>query len=443
MAIQNKIVFTLVLGILALNFGFQVASAASFSDVGDSTKYSSAVEYLKTKGIINGYSDGTFKPDNKINRAEALKIIMLAVGQDLTSTFKINFKDVSSKDWFYSYVRKATELQIVQGYSDGTFKPADNINLAESLKIALLSFKSPVSDAVNSAPYPDVTTSLWYAKYAQYAKTTQVIDPEDNGNLDADQQITRGDFAELIYRLLYIKDNKLATFPISVDWPTYTHPTNHFSVNVPFGWTQIDAGKQTIFWKQDIGNKQVSFDRIYPNSATVVVAYDSNEDRLTLDDYVKRLVYDSSAVVQKVNLNGYPFENVTLTNQGIIDSYFYFPDKSILILYSQVGDGANKTFLSNQVRYLVGSVKYTDQTQNVISDKDKFLSTVRTNILVKGQGDATLKMFSDLVLISTDTIGIGTGPIDYYFSQTYGVTLKYERNSKTLLALSDGKTTAF
>lgn len=440
---KNKIFLLLVVGLMGLGVGYKAVFAASFSDVSENTKYYSAVEYLKTKGVVNGYSDGTFKPDSQINRAEALKIIMLAIGQDLKSTFKINFKDVSTKDWFYSYVQKAAELNIVQGYSDGTFKPANNINIAESLKTILVSFKSPVSDTVSGNPYPDVTKDLWYAKFAQYSKTAQIFDPQDNGKLAADRQITRGDFAEIIYRLMYIKDNKLTSFPISTDWPTYTHPTNHYSVKVPFGWTQIDAGKQTIFWKQDIDNKQVSFDRIYPNSATVVIAYDANEDRLSLDDYVKRLIYDSSAVVQKVNLNGYPFENVTLNNQGIVDSYFYFPDKSILIIYSQVGDGSNKDFLNNEVRYLVGSIRYTDQTQAVVSDRDKFLSNVRVQILAKGQGSAVLKMFSDLVLISTDSIGIGTGPIDYYFSQNYNVTLKYERNSKTLLAISDGKTTAF
>ena len=54
-----------------------------------------------------------------------------------------------------------------------------------------------------------------------------------------------------------------------------------------------------------------------------------------------------------------------------------------------------------------------------------------------------MALFTDLKLFETDTIGIGTGPVDYYYSALYDTTLKYERSSDTLLAMKQGKTWAF
>ena len=73
----------------------------------------------------------------------------------------------------------------------------------------------------------------------------------------------------------------------------------------------------------------------------------------------------------------------------------------------------------------------------------EFLSKVRKNLLVADKGQETLDLFTGLELIETDTIGIGTGPVDYYYSPEYDLTLKYERNSNIILDLQETKTTAF
>src|SRR5689334_8628050 len=107
-----------------------MAQAVSFKDVPENTINFNAVEYLKAKGVVSGYSDGTFQPDKTINRAEALKIILLASGLSGESTAVIGFPDVHTEDWFYGYVRRGVEKNIVRGYDDGTFKPGNNINVA-------------------------------------------------------------------------------------------------------------------------------------------------------------------------------------------------------------------------------------------------------------------------------------------------------------------------
>ena len=91
---------------LAISFG-AYAFAGSFADVPENSEHYAAVEYLKSKGVINGYPDGTFQPDKNINRAETLKILLLGTGTTLESSQNIAFPDVDASAWFYQYVRRA------------------------------------------------------------------------------------------------------------------------------------------------------------------------------------------------------------------------------------------------------------------------------------------------------------------------------------------------
>ncbi len=96
--------------------------AQVFSDVPNNHKYSEAIKYLKNNKIVNGYPDGSFKPEGTLNRAEAVKILL--EGNNI-STFRgeTQFPDVLESSWFYKYVTTAADLGIVKGYGPGDFKP--------------------------------------------------------------------------------------------------------------------------------------------------------------------------------------------------------------------------------------------------------------------------------------------------------------------------------
>lgn len=416
--------------------------AASFKDVAENTEYYSAIEYLKTKNVVSGYPDGTFQPQQSINRAEALKILLLAIKASLDSKTTLVFPDVDPKDWFYGYVAKGFESKIVEGYPDKKFRPENNINLAESLKIIALSFNLPLpAKPLSSSPFPDVPVDIWYSTYVKYAKDKQFIAARDDGLLHAERYPSRGEFSEIIYRLLYTREKKLEIFPLSTNWPVFTHPTDHYALSYPFDWIKIAAGNQTIFWKQDKKLEQISFARIFPNSATVVVAVEQNPQKLNLDKYLAKLQYDTGAVIQKSRLNEYPLTSIAIPASGLKDFYFELPNKTILIIYSQIGTGPLRSKLEEEILNLVNSVRYNETESKV--DKETFLSDIRQNLLVPEKGKSTLKRFIDVVVIETDTIGIGTGPVDYYYSAQYDVTMKYERRSDVLLAMKTGRVTTF
>ena len=106
---------------------------AAFNDVQSSHTNYDAIEYIENEGIVDGYPDGTYQPDRNINRAEFTKIIINSVFPG-EATGANCFPDVAG-DWYAQYVCFAKSKGIIKGYPDGTFKPAQNINFVEAAKI--------------------------------------------------------------------------------------------------------------------------------------------------------------------------------------------------------------------------------------------------------------------------------------------------------------------
>ncbi|MCC6643783.1 beta-propeller domain-containing protein [Candidatus Peregrinibacteria bacterium] len=114
-------------------------TATVFSDVSTETKYEEAIKYLRDNQIVQGYPDGSFGPSKNINRAEFAKILMGAIsGEKLTG--KNCFPDVTDQ-WFAPYVCSAKSMGLLDGYPDGNFKPEEQINFAEAAKIIANAFK--------------------------------------------------------------------------------------------------------------------------------------------------------------------------------------------------------------------------------------------------------------------------------------------------------------
>lgn len=470
-----------------------VAAANSpFPDVAAGSEHAAAVTFLKEKGIVKGYVDGSFKPDQTINRAEALKIVFLArqsMGTDDKSVdATASFPDVKAGDWFAAYVGKAVKLGIVKGYDDGTFKPADPITAAESLKVA---FSGLVANfqvaAVTEKPFTDVGLDKWYAAYLDYGKKQQFIEARSDGSYNPERQMSRVDFAEVIYRVMYTQSNQLDVYPLNLNWQACNNYQEGYKIKKPFAWDIVPAGDEMIFWRKDVANGQVSFARIYPNSGVAVVAVDANSHGLTLDQYMKQIEYGAGSNMQTTTLNGLAFSSVYIEQSGLQDNYFQLPSGKILAIYAQIGDGALGWQLKQELRYIIASVRESNGASaeevsclgvggavqssaavvggaaaagsssgsgsgsaaaaaapaSVSSAADQTKASILQMILVKGKSEAALALIDDEVLIETDSIGIGTGPVDYYYSAKLNLTLKIDRNSATLLASKDGKTTAF
>jgi hypothetical protein len=169
---------------VALTLGVLFNVANAFTDVSTQNQNTQAINYLAEKGIINGYPNDTFRPDNKINRAGFLKLIIASKTPQPTG--QNCFTDVKT-EWFAPYICYAKENKIVNGYSDNTFRPTLDINLAEALKISLggnLEAKSG---------------EAWYQPYLNIAEEKNYL---KNINKDIAHKISRGETAQLIYNIL-------------------------------------------------------------------------------------------------------------------------------------------------------------------------------------------------------------------------------------------------
>jgi len=105
----------------------------SFPDVRDEGWYNNAISTLTNGGILTGYPDGTFKPSATITRAELATIAVRFVFNGSLDSFPPNlptFSDISGH-WAENYIRLACELGYVNGYPDGSFRPNQPITRAE------------------------------------------------------------------------------------------------------------------------------------------------------------------------------------------------------------------------------------------------------------------------------------------------------------------------
>lgn len=192
---------TVSIFLLSFLFLIPMARADVFTDVQSEHYNGDAIQYLKDNAVVQGYSDGTYKPENRINRAEFTKILIEAVYDKATIDSCISdhvksswayafFPDVDKNEWFAKYVCMAKVNNVVSGYPDGTFKPADFINFAEASKI--------IAEAENVTGVSTGLNEEWFAGYVKGLEQAKAIPTTVQG---FDKQITRGEMSEMIYRL--------------------------------------------------------------------------------------------------------------------------------------------------------------------------------------------------------------------------------------------------
>lgn len=204
----NFLINSSIVSIGLLIFYYSASAASqSFSDVSTSHPNYSAIFEMQNRGIISGYQDNTFNPDQEVNRVEALKIILLGAGINVPdASGNSGFTDTQKNAWYSKFIIRAVSLGIIQGFPDKTFKPAQTVNLVETLKILLKANTIDLTGLkVSENIYADAYSDQWYAKYLQYAKNNHLIDSEASTNkIFPNQAITRGELAEIIFRLIKI-----------------------------------------------------------------------------------------------------------------------------------------------------------------------------------------------------------------------------------------------
>nr|WP_287569483.1 ZmpA/ZmpB/ZmpC family metallo-endopeptidase [Paeniclostridium sp.] len=113
-----------------------------FNDISNDYWAKNEVNYLASKGLLNGYEDGTFRPENPITRAEVATILVRSNG-DIKQKFKKIFPDIDDSHWANKYIEKAAELGYMLGYEDGSFKPDQVITRGETVVTLNRIYRNP------------------------------------------------------------------------------------------------------------------------------------------------------------------------------------------------------------------------------------------------------------------------------------------------------------
>jgi hypothetical protein len=194
-----------------VTYGTKIAESKTmesrlFNDLDYGDDYYDAISYLYNKGTVQGYSDGTFQSEKTVSRVEALKFIFSGMDENLSSNSTLSFSDTESGQWYSGYLATAYNLGIVEGYSDGTFKPSQGVNRVEFLKMLFNTAGVTLDYQLSRDPYVDVSEDNWYAPYVLYAKENDLF-PLEGNYFNPSEPMSRGEVAEVIYRMILLSNN--------------------------------------------------------------------------------------------------------------------------------------------------------------------------------------------------------------------------------------------
>lgn len=168
------------------------------------------IDDLYSKSVLSGASEEKFEPDSYVSRAEISKIVVNTFGLETLDSISIDtnpFKDVSKDMWYATFIKAASDDGLMGGYNDGTFKPDRKITRAEALKVFLIGALGAdgIEDKIATeydAEFSDVNAGEWYAPYINYAAEKGIINGYVDGTFGPESYLTRAEIAKIASKVL-------------------------------------------------------------------------------------------------------------------------------------------------------------------------------------------------------------------------------------------------
>ena len=185
--------------VLSMNLtAFAAVEDTGFADVDADDWYAEAVEYVRAHGIMNGTSAAIFNPDGTTTRGQITAILYRASGSPEVSGGTA-FTDVADTAYYADAVRWASAHGIVTGYGDGTFRPNNPITRQQLAAILWRYAGSPAPEG--GADYADEDTISAYASTAvDWARDTGIISGRDGNRFDPNGRAARAQAAVILHR---------------------------------------------------------------------------------------------------------------------------------------------------------------------------------------------------------------------------------------------------
>lgn len=197
---EGKIVATL--GSTTVSIPVQVKEKSIFKDIPSNYPYYNEITYSAKNNIITGYSDGTFRPNENISRQHAAVILTRVLKLNTSNVEDPGFKDVPKGHTYYKEIAAAAKAGLVSGKGNGTFDPNGKLTRAQMAKILVkaYSLSSPNSRAVL---FKDVPQTHWAVSYIEALAHYNITTGYSDGTFKPEQNINRAHFVLFVYRAIH------------------------------------------------------------------------------------------------------------------------------------------------------------------------------------------------------------------------------------------------
>lgn len=357
----------------------ETTSTASFSDVSGDELYYNSVMTLNAMGVIKGYEDGSFKPEQNVTRAEFTAMLMRvlklgSIGSTTTENLPFSDVDVNNSDisWAIPDINTAYVKGAINGYEDGTFRPSDNVAYEEAIKMIVCTLGY-------TAEVEGVTP--WYANYITLASQNGILRVASSLG-QAETPATRACIAQLLYDSLeveLVEDDRLTEKTILSDYLGYTKATGVVYSNGVTSLTSPDVNlrdDEVSIYAQEPGTTSYE-------THTYKITDKSIKDYLghQLDFYYKDNGADPRTLVLSVLKNSNTIEinaaNVEISNSSATQIRYYenledSKDKKVgissdnVVIYNGKLYGANEraSRFSTDMIPEVGTIKLIDSNND-------------------------------------------------------------------------------
>ncbi len=203
---------------LSAVLAFSATSALAFEDVNENDWYADAVEYMVSSGYMNGISDTQFAPNDSMTRAMFVTVLGRMDGAYVDNYTKKIFPDVEMDQWYSKYVSWALENGIVSGFSDLKFHPDEQINRSQ-LAVMINRYLAYRNITLNENPSAytafsdEASIPQWAADGVDMMRKTGIITGDAYGAFMPEAAATRAQIASIIMRLRRVMNGETLDIP--------------------------------------------------------------------------------------------------------------------------------------------------------------------------------------------------------------------------------------
>lgn len=201
--------------------------AHAFNDVASGAPDAAAINFLRDQNIISGSEDGLFHPELSLTRCELTKIALKIANITPVPSSSASFSDVPTSSWCHEYAYTARSHGILNGYPDGTFRPNQAVTEIEALKIIINSLEVTLP-SVTEDIYLDVRSTDWWAPYIKFVRDNNLSDMPIGANYGINQMFVRKKMARIVYHGLDLKQPRVMSTRSSSSSSSNSSSGGHF-----------------------------------------------------------------------------------------------------------------------------------------------------------------------------------------------------------------------